>query len=265
MKFNLSVLPIAFLLSACGGGGSSSPTVVNDTLTVQTDQFDRILSTNKLAQVACPQAARAIFIAGQSNAANHSQNTLETTSPYVLQYFEGNCYIAQSPILGGTGTLNNPFQAVMVDYQQRVGGYVVYSVFAVGGQPITKFSANGIYNEALQAAYADLNNRWPVKYFLWQQGESDAANRISAAAYTNSWSAMVSSVGISVPMLARSTHCLDLSPYDTEVGRAQDILRTQLGGPDTDLVVGTSERWDACHFGTPGVAHMSQLWNQYLN
>lgn len=263
MRNLILTLVTAVTVAACGGGGSDPLTV--EQLVVETDQFDRVVHTNKLKEVECPQEATAVFIAGQSNAANHSRNAAETTSPYVLQYFNGRCYVGASPVLGGTGIMNNPFHAVMMDYQKRIGGTVVYSVFAVGGQPISKFSTGGVYNESLRNAYSGLNNKYPIKYFLWQQGESDASARIPGDQYTNSWNALISSVNIQTPLLARSTICFDLSPYDTAVGLAQDSLRARLGGPDTDYEISFSDRYDRCHFGSSGVAKLSELWNAYLH
>ena len=251
-------------MTACGGGGDEPPQA-EPALVVETDQFDRVVHTNTLKEVTCPLEATAIFIAGQSNAANHAKNAAETTSPHVLQYFNGRCYIARSPILGATGIMNNAFHAVMVDYQKRIGGTVVYSVFGVAGQPISRFSAGGIYNESLQRAYSSLNRTYPIKYFLWQQGENDASARLTAEQYIGSWTAMISSVNIQTPLLARSTICFDLSPYDTAVGRAQDSLRAGLGGPNTDYEISFSDRYDRCHFGSSGVAKLSQQWGAYLH
>lgn len=263
MRNPLLALISIVAITACGGGGDERPQV-EPPLVVETDQFDRVVRTNALKEVACPLEATAIFIAGQSNAANHAKNAAETTSPAVLQYFNERCYVAQSPILGGTGIMSNPFHAVMIDYQKRIGGTVVYSVFAVAGQPISRFSTSGVYNESLQRAYSSLNSKYPIKYFLWQQGENDAAARIPTEQYTNSWTAMISSVNIQKPLLARSTICADLSPYDTAVGRAQDSLRAGLGGPDTDTAISFSDRYDRCHFDSSGVAKLSRLWNLYL-
>ena len=124
-------------------------------------------------------------------------------------FSEGKCYVAKSPVLGGTGTLNNPFQAAMIDYQKRVGGVIIYSVFAVAGQPIAKFSPSGVYFEPLSKAYFELNNQYPIKYFLWQQGETDASIRLNGFSYTNSFYAIVNTIGINSPLIARSTYCND--------------------------------------------------------
>jgi hypothetical protein len=103
------------IVTGCGGGTNF---IQSDPLVVESDLFGRVITTNKLSIISCPRSATAVFVAGQSNAANHSQNSLETISENVLQFSEGKCYVAKSPVLDGTGTLNNPFQAAMIDYQK---------------------------------------------------------------------------------------------------------------------------------------------------
>jgi len=87
---------------------------------------------------------------------------------------------------------------------------------------------------------------------------------MSKEQYLTHWGSMISSIDIKRPMLARSTRCADMNPYDNQVGSAQDQLRAILGGPDTDLDIPSEDRHDQCHFDTSGVLKLSTLWNLYL-
>jgi len=154
MKYTILVL--LSMLTACGGGGhdTAEPVVLPD-LT----QYRRNIDVSNRTEVECPRQATAIFIAGQSNAANSSINPNEETSTSVLQYFGNKCYIAQSPTLGANGPVNNPFHQVMIDYQKRIGGIVIYGVFAVGGQPIHKFDVGGEFHLTFKSEYNSLDQR----------------------------------------------------------------------------------------------------------
>ena len=254
-----------FLVGCGEGGGTEQPI---EPLKIGLDSFFRVEQKNHAFSIPCPTDAVALFIAGQSNAANHSVNTNETPSTNVIQYHKGKCYVAASPLFGGstdssTATHFNPFHQVAVDYSNRIGKPVILAVFSIGGRSITKFAPGGEYHEQFKTEYQEFNKLFNVKYFLWQQGETDAANNVSSEEYVNSWYSMTRSIGISSPLIARSTKCASLSQYENGVGAAQDSLRKMFGGPNTDTIT-DSDRYDKCHFDTSGVSKFSVMWNEYL-
>lgn len=252
---------LCLFLTSCGGGGSDS---VTPQKTNEKDGFGRIIKVNSAIEKDCPKTATAFFVSGQSNAANYAKNE-EEVSDKVFYYFDGKCYLAKSPILGGTvgsdDYFYNPFQQVAIDYSKRTGENVIISVFAVGGSSIQKFSKSGIFHESLVAQYREFDSRFSVKYFLWQQGETDAIGKMSREEYQTHWNSIVESLQIqSKFIMARSTHCSNLTDYVNPIG----IFQEQFYGPNTDTLATLEYRYDNCHFDVAGVKRLSLLWNDKL-
>src|SRR5262245_16074980 len=71
------------------------------------DEFGRLSSKTKSEAVNCPtQDTRTavLVIAGQSNAANSGgQPTISQHGSKIVNYFDGRCYVAVSPLLGSSG------------------------------------------------------------------------------------------------------------------------------------------------------------------
>lgn len=263
---NFAKLLITFTLVSCGGGESptSQPTMQRDLQIIEKDDFGRIIKTNFSTETLCPVKATAFFVSGQSNAANYAQN-IEEVSDNVFYYFGGKCYVAKSPLLGATTDLTghyfNPFQQVFVDYAKRTGEKVIISVFAVGGSSITKFGKDGIFHESLVKQYREFDSLYPVKYFLWQQGETDNIGRMSVEEYRKYWNEIVAALQIQNKfIMARSTYCSNLTTYDNPIGNFQEQFR----GPNTDTLIDPEYRYDNCHFDTLGVKRLSLLWNDKL-
>src|SRR5262245_12410550 len=68
------------------------------------DNIGRLTSKTDSDRVTCPQQderTTVIFILGQSNAGNHGgQKTKSEYGSKIVNFFEGRCYIAASPLLG---------------------------------------------------------------------------------------------------------------------------------------------------------------------
>ena len=242
-KMRKLIILFTAILYGCGGGGGESSS----------------------AKSVCPPKENTVvfFIAGQSNAANVAQNSNEKVSPKVFQYVDSKCYPAKSPLMNvplhpspNETNYFNLFQQVMVDYSERTGKNVIFSVYAINGASIKRFIDNAEFTKA----YNDLNTAYGVNYFLWQQGESDARDKMTFQEYSDYWQRLISGISRDVIILtARSTVCGLLSEYDNEVG----LFQSTQTGPNTDMVP-KIKRYDECHFNSAGVADASILWNNYL-
>ena len=71
------------------------------------DAMGRLIAFPAKTKVDCPTQTAdtaVLLVIGQSNAANHAEQRITTRFPgRALNYFEGNCYDAASPLLGATG------------------------------------------------------------------------------------------------------------------------------------------------------------------
>lgn len=243
------------ILAFLAGCGSSS--IEEEIGKFEVDSEERVINI-ELKSVPCPTNAVIFFIAGQSNAANHSIGTA-STSTKTFQHWNGKCYPLKSPMLGATGKDTNAFQQVLVDYSNKTGKPVIAHFYALGGRSIEVFAPGGEHFNKFRLEYQSLEY---VDYFLWQQGETDAYFQMSSETYLKHWGAMLREIGIYNPKVARSTICADYNSYNNEIGYALDYLRSIHGGPNTDNI-SKAIRFDGCHFG-PDLTSFSILWNETL-
>ena len=74
---------------------------------IQGDAFHRLTKYPNKTEVSCPKQTErtmVLLISGQSNSANHGgQRYASQYGDKIINYFDGKCYIAKSPLLGATG------------------------------------------------------------------------------------------------------------------------------------------------------------------
>lgn len=277
-KSALTGIAFALLLAGCGSAedpikneGSSRRAAPPEVLA---DQNMRIVRNSSAERIACPvQNFETWFVAGQSNAAGSAESPETVPVGSVVQFHSGECYALAQPFFGASsmptdGSYNafNPFGYVAAQYSQRTGKTVVLKFMSIGGQSIRRWAVSGDLYTALSAELQQFGAYAKVDRFLWQQGETDALNGMSANEYTSLLNEVLNNVysqGFSGTIhVARSSRCYDLD--DNPVGTAQDAFRAQgFYGPNTDLI-SVEMRHDKCHFSAQGIVEFSRLWNQVL-
>jgi hypothetical protein len=73
---------------------------------VRTDQFGRLLSYPGKIEITCPsqdEKAVVLLLVGQSNAGNHQAQRHQSADNGVVNFVDGRCYRAASPLLGADG------------------------------------------------------------------------------------------------------------------------------------------------------------------
>jgi len=209
-----------------------------------------------------PQTARtAVILAiGQSNVANHAAARVATRHPAdVLNYFDGKCYVAASPLLGASGD-SGEFLSLLADrlIEDDVYRNVIIVASGIGGTPIALWQRNGQLNDMLIRILKDLAAGYTVTQVIWQQGESDFRVATPAADYVASFRSLVDVLtenGVDAPLyIAVSTKC---SPWtaDNPVAPAQRSLvdnKRVFLGVDTDSLLAEEDRYDGCHFSESG-------------
>jgi Carbohydrate esterase, sialic acid-specific acetylesterase len=244
------------------------------------DRLGRLTSKVPNQVVDCPSQddRTAVFlIAGQSNAANYTgQRMTSAHGSSIVNFFDGRCYVAASPLLGSTGTAGE-YWTETANLLVQSGHYqnIVLLPAAVGGTRIARWSARGDLNPMLRravesAAAAGLR----VTHVLWHQGETDAAIGTGEEDYRSQFLSLVGTVrgaGVMAPIyVSVATKCLTLAPYveDNPVARAQTALpRSAVGlhaGINSDQLLGPSDRYDDCHLSGSGTAKMAAAWASLL-
>lgn len=225
----------------------------------------RLVAYPGKTEVKCPAPGpdTAVVLAiGQSNVANQAENRI--TSHYrgdVVNFFEGKCYRAESPLLGATAE-EGEFLTLLGDRLVDDGAYknVVIITSAVGASEIARWRRGGALNGLMLHVLAGLLPGYRVTQVLWVQGEADYAIGTAPEVYTEAFHSLLdtlSDAGVAAPVfLAIATRCISSWKADNPIAAAQRALvdnRRIFLGADTDALVGAAERRpDECHFGGRG-------------
>jgi hypothetical protein len=225
----------------------------------------RLVAYPGKTEVTCPAPGpdTAVVLAiGQSNIANQAENRI--TSHYgkeVVNFFEGKCYRAESPLLGATAE-EGEFLTLLGDRLVDDGAYrnVVIVASAVGASEIARWRKGGVLNGLMFHALTSLPPGYRVTQVLWVQGEADYAIGTAPAAYTDDFHSLLDTLtegGVTAPVfLAIATRCVSSWKVDNPIAADQRALvdnRRVFLGADTDALVGTDDRRpDGCHFGGRG-------------
>ena len=225
----------------------------------------RLIAFPGKTAVTCPAAGpdTAVVLAiGQSNVANQAENRITSHNRgEVVNFFDGKCYRAESPLLGASGE-EGEFLTLLGDrlVDDRAYRNVVIVASAIGGTEIAKWRKGGVLNGLMLHVLTGLPPGYRVTQVLWVQGETDYADAASAEDYIDAFRSLLgtlSEAAVTAPVfLAIATRCVSPWQADNPIAAAQHALvdnRRVFLGADTDaLVDDAGRRPDRCHFGGRG-------------
>jgi len=220
-----------------------------------------------------------ILAMGQSNAANSGEGLYKVKNK-VFNIFQGNCYIADDPLLDATGVRGAVWGRV-ADKLINEGLYdkVFIKSIAVGGSPMVSWTQHGkgrvhgnyfvrILNAIDELKILGLD----VTHILWHQGEQDTSFGTTTKNYKEMFLNMLDGIrkkgGVKSPIyIARASSCQGRS--SRKVIAAQNELIEQyddiLQGPNTDLINDSKYRIDGgCHFSKTGLALHANKWYESI-
>lgn len=247
--------------------------------TIQGDSIHRLVRYPGKQAVPCPaQTERTwvLFISGQSNSANHAgQRHASQHGDQVLNYFDGKCYLAQSPLLGATGLEGESWTLLgNLAIEQGLADRIIISTNGVGGSSIQQWHEKPEFYQGFHKALDSLQSRYRITHMLWHQGESDFINGTSDADYQRHFSTMLDALrqrGMTAPIYISLTSQCWLNPNWREgnvIRNAQKGLiataSNARSGVDTDLLLNELDRFDNCHFGATGQEKFAQGWMELL-
>lgn len=243
-------------------------------------EFGRLASKVHGQAVDCPSqdARTAVFlIVGQSNAGNHGgQPTVSEHGPKIVNFFNGRCYLAASPLLGSTGTWGEYWTEVanVLLHSGRVEKIVLVPA-AVADTSIARWSAGGDLNSMLRhTMHQAAATGFQITHVLWHQGETDAATGMREEDYRSHFLSFIGTLrgaGVMAPIYVTvSTKCLLTAPYSKQnpIARAQTALAgIEFGvrtGISSDELLGEVDRYDGCHLSGSGTFKIARAWAQLL-
>ena len=268
----IAALAPAVLIWACIAGASSQA-ADSGPPPAAFDTYGRLTGYPGKKAVACPAQDRktaVLLLIGQSNTGNHAEQ--KHTSAFgakLLNYFNGKCYVAGSPLLGTTGSAGESW-TLLGSKLLKAGsfGKVILVPAGINGTPISRWQKGGDLNEMLMGVLDAVRKRYRITHILWHQGEVDFMIKTGEGDYQRMFGSLLSSIrdrGIEAPMFASvATKCAPDWNADNPTARAQKALPSPgqkvFAGVDTDSLVGDADRYDTCHFGASGQEKFAQAW-----
>lgn len=239
------------------------------------DKVGRLTAWPGKRQVPCPPKGErtvVLLILGQSNAANHGGERLGSShGARVVNLHAGNCYVAESPLLGGTGQggeLWTHLANLLIESGQA--SFVVLASVAVSGSRISRWANGGDLQEILLSTVAEMRRKYEPTHVLWTQGETDFALRTSRGAYATALNGVAQSLRqakvIAPVFVAIASKCSAAPiwyPENEIVDAQRSAASRELGirpGPDLDALLDTSDRYDGCHLSGPGLRKVASAW-----
>jgi hypothetical protein len=238
------------------------------------DPFGRLLAYPGKQPVPCPvqdDGTVVLVVAGQSNAANSgAARQASRHGSQVVNFVEGRCFKAASPLLGADGR-SGEYWTLLADrlIDQGVARKVVLAPFSVNGSKINRWQPGGDLHAPFLKMLGQLRASYRPAHVLWHQGEADFLLGTSQSAYLTSLTALVRAVrsqGIDAPFrVAVASRCFLLewradNPVALAQRSASDAGLGLVVGPDADAVWGEAQRFDDCHLSAGGQAEMAERW-----
>jgi hypothetical protein len=148
------------------------------------DAQDRLIGDAEKSAIACPKQTdrtAVLLILGQSNAANYGgQRFASKHGDKIVNFFEGRCYVAASPLLGSSGTWGEYWTELgnrLVEsgkFETVVIASLAYSGSAYSGNTVEQWARGGHLNSVLADALGKIKvDSYAITHVLWDQGELD--------------------------------------------------------------------------------------------
>ena len=271
-----------YLLTMPGGHGAMAPAnafisarYAEATTAMQFDRFGRLVSDFRKTEVPCPKQDEktvVILALGQSNAANTStQRFVSMHGNKIINYFQGHCMVAQSPLLGATGNGGEQWTALGNELIENGGyGRVIIIPAAINGSAAKQWS-DGDLRTVLDDTLLSLKDAYVPTIVIWHQGEADFFFETSESEYREEVTKVARRVrenGVMAPFfITVSTRCTPAPQKweaDNPVARAQhNLVNPELGifaGVDADSALTRNDRYDGCHLSRTGVTKLADAW-----
>jgi len=245
--------------------------------TIQTDAAGRLLSYPGKVEISCPaqdDKTAVLLVFGQSNSANHGGQRYRGIDSRVVNFTDGKCYLAESPLLGAEGTYGESWTLLANKLvTAEIFDRVILVPAGVGGTPIRRWAAGGDLNRMLMSVIDAAKRHYKITHVLWHQGESDFQLGTSEASYKAGLGSLISTVralGVSAPFYVSKASFEEGFETWTPVNpvtAAQESLvdgKTVLAGPDTDTEIPAADRYDGIHFSASGQEKFAAAWVRIL-
>jgi hypothetical protein len=238
---------------------------------IKMDWFGRLRRFPGKTGIACPaqnETTAVLLVAGQSNAANAQGQRYESPNDSVVNFSEGHCYRAASPLLGADDTRGEDWTLLgMKLIRSGLYNTVILIPAAVGGSTMHRWATGGDLNAMLSEVIHGAQARYTITAVLWDQGANDTLSRTPEDRYRTDLKSLIAQVraeGVTAPFFITRTSIggKDWTP-DNPVARAQAAVadgKTVFDGPNTDRDINPLDRFDGYHLSARGQEKCTDLW-----
>jgi hypothetical protein len=246
-------------------------------LSAEFDSLGRLISWEGKQEVACPVQTKdtaVILVIGQSLSANHASQGFTTKYPQtVLNYFNGKCYTAASPLLGASsqdGEFITPMGDLLIESKRYKTVIIVAS--GIGGTAIARWQEGGDLNEMVLKVVDRLNTIYRITDVIWQQGESDYLDLTPTAAYVTAFNSLANSLQskrVNAPIfISVSSKCGPAWLENNSTSLAQKLLidnKKVFLGVNSDKLLEISDRTpDECHLMGSGQIKIAKSYAEAI-
>ena len=245
------------------------------------DASGRLVAFDGKTTVPCPaqtDRTAVLLVAGQSNAANHAQHRYASHyGARFVEFFDGVCTIAQSPLLGASGEWGEIWTP-LANRLIASGAYdqVVLVPAAIGGSSAAQWTRGGSLHSVLTDAVAELGERLQLHAGALVPGRVGLFAQTPASKYRADLSDIfggIRAARVRAPIyVAVATRCKAIAPQWTRDNPIAHIQRTVAqvdpsvhAGIDADAIIGEADRYDNCHLAPSGVEKAVASWINVLN
>lgn len=246
------------------------------------DDYQRLIYSSKHKEINCPTQTDntgVILVFGQSNSANHAQYSYQSDElNSVVNFFNGKCFKAQSPLLGASGK-DGEWISLTASKLVDNGIYDKVIVISSGiqGSSISNWAENNRLNLLLIDVINNVKKKYEITDLIWHQGETDIESP-HIKIYQYYFKSLLKSIRnnkIEAPIfISVASICgpKDNWTYPNNVSKAQIKLVEIDGvemGVNTDEKVPLSYRYNLCHFSKLGqeaaAADLASKISQYYS
>ena len=275
----LALCVAAYLLGLYGGYARTWPVPQLKVLvaaqlkpSIRIDEFGRLLDYPGKTAVPCPSQDRAtavLLVSGQSNAGNYQGQRYAGIDDHVVNFSQGHCTIASSPLLGADGQYGESW-TLLGNKLIRANLYstVILIPASVGSSPIHRWAAGGDLNRMLTSVIRDAKSRYTITAILWHQGATDYSLRTPEDTYRSDLGSLIAAIraeGVAAPFYISKSSYQQTADWseDNPISRAQSALvdgNSILAGPDTDHDITAIDRFDGLHLSASGQEKFTDAW-----
>jgi len=226
-------------------------------------------------ETACPDPSDTLVfvVFGQSNAANHGAQRMSAPDR-TFDFFDNRCFEGNDPQFSATGRGGSPWPAFAAELRESgETRAILMANVAVGATRIDQWQPGTQHADFLQSEAKALQARgYTINAFLFLQGEAD--RKTPQPAYRAGLSGvadMTAGLSPAAPLVLSDTSICALVASSQDPVAALSMARASVAdersmvyiGPNTDAL-GSSYRYDGCHFNRQGLRALGALWAQRI-